>query len=134
MQNPALVCAGSCDENLSSMIVLYCCVCRHRFLGCVIKIYVLPQPTRALLFIAQVTVDIFFVVLLLANVVIGMSLSIFVRPTSPNVRNVGVPLIHWDDVGPLRTAIKRRFPSKKDMSSLQLRDVGEVACGLPTAR
>lgn len=78
--------------------------------------------------------EIFVLAMLLVNVVVGTSLSRRAQPTPRHQRCVGVPLIHWDDVGPLRAAIKRRFPPKKDVSSLQLGDVGEVACGVPTAR
>lgn len=83
---------------------------------------------------AQASVEMFYGALLLVNLVVGSGV---LRSSSSfeHERVVGVPLIHDEEVGPLRIAIKKRFPVKKDPPSSPLgEDVGEGACGVPMAR
>lgn len=82
----------------------------------------------------QADFEVFYAALCLANLVVGWGM---LRRTSPGSRyqgTAGVPLIHGDDVGPLRIALKRRFAGKKDPRPLSIGDVGEVPCGVPSAR
>lgn len=46
----------------------------------------------------------------------------------------GVPIIHEEGVGPLRVALKRRFPPKKDPQPIEMAQMGEVSGGVPSAR
>lgn len=46
----------------------------------------------------------------------------------------GVPIIHEEGVGPLRVALKRRFPPKKDPQPMEVAQMGEVSGGVPSAR
>lgn len=84
--------------------------------------------------IVQSSLEMFFAAVCLLNLVVGWGLQ---RSTAmPASRdNGGVPLIHGDDVGPLRVALKRRFPAKRERDSQPpMGDVGEIACGIPVAR
>lgn len=71
----------------------------------------------------------------LLNLVVGWGMRrASERPASRDQGGTGVPLIHGDDVGPLRVSLKRRFPAKKDPQLISLGDVGEISCGIPVAR
>ncbi|CAM9642515.1 unnamed protein product [Laminaria digitata] len=77
--------------------------------------------------------EVFYAALCLANLVVGWSMMRRASPPSRYQGTIGVPLIHGDDVGPLRIALKRRFAGKKDARPMSIGDVGEVACGVPSA-
>lgn len=90
-------------------------------------------PHRPNLDIMQSSLEVFFATVCLLNLVVGWGMQrSAARPASRD--HGGVPLIHGDDVGPLRVALKRRFPAKKDPQLLAMGDVGEIACGIPVAR
>ncbi|CAM9347104.1 unnamed protein product [Pylaiella littoralis] len=78
------------------------------------------------------SLETFFAAVFLLNLVVGWGLQ---RSTTrlASRDHGGVPLIHGDDVGPLRVALKRRFPAKKDSQPVAMGDVGEIACGIPVA-
>eukprot|EP00903_Cladosiphon_okamuranus_P019625 g18047.t1 len=76
----------------------------------------------------------FFAGICLLNLVVGWGMRrASARPAPQDQRGIGVPLIHEDDVGPLRVSLKRRFPAKKDPQPISLGDVGEISCGIPLA-
>lgn len=78
--------------------------------------------------------EVFYAAICLVNLVVGSGMLKRAWRVSRHQRGIGVPLIHGDDVGTLRVALKRRFPPKKDVQPVPLGDVGEGACGVPSAR
>lgn len=83
----------------------------------------------------EFSLEVFFAAVCLLNLVIGWGMRrAGARPPSRDMGGAGVPLIHEDDVGPLRVALKRRFPTKKDPQPLSLGDVGDVPGEVPLAR
>lgn len=90
------------------------------------SVYFLP-------FLSQASVELFYAAIVVANVVVG---SRILRRLSLGGRdgNTGVPLIHGEEVGPLRLAIKRRFPGRKDPPPALPSGDGEAFCGVPHAR
>lgn len=86
---------------------------------------------------AQASAQAFFAAVVFANLAVAAG----ILRRSPAVGHegvtgvTGVPLIHEDEVAPLRHSLKKRFPPKKDPPSPSLGgDVGEDACGIPSAR
>ncbi|CAM9381701.1 unnamed protein product [Ectocarpus sp. 4 AP-2014] len=83
----------------------------------------------------EFSLKVFYAAVFTLNLVIGWGMRRSAdRPASGERSGTGVPVIHGDDVGALRVALKRRFPPKKDTQPLlPLGDVREIPCGVPVA-
>lgn len=82
---------------------------------------------------SQFSLEMFYAAVCVLNLVIGWGMRRSgPRPSSRDRGGAGVPLIHGDDVGPLRVALKRR--ARKDPQPIAMGDIGEIACGVPVAR
>lgn len=83
---------------------------------------------------AQASAQAFFAAVMFANLAVAAGI-LRRTPVVGHEGVTGVPLIHEDEVAPLRTSLRKRFPVKKDPPSPSLGgDVGEDACGIPSAR
>ncbi|CAN0143548.1 unnamed protein product [Scytosiphon promiscuus] len=80
----------------------------------------------------EFSVEMFYAAVCALNLVVGWGMRrAAARRTSRDRGSAGVPLIHGDDVGPLRLALKRR--GKKDPQPISVGDIGEITCGVPVA-
>ncbi|CAM9296448.1 unnamed protein product, partial [Sphacelaria rigidula] len=81
----------------------------------------------------QTSAEAFFAAIIFANLVIAASVLRRI-PLAGQEGVTGVPLIHEDEVAPLRSALKKRFPSRKIPTSPSVKgEMGDSACGLPSA-
>eukprot|EP00752_Nemacystus_decipiens_P017569 g15744.t1 len=82
----------------------------------------------------EFSLEVLYAGICLLNLVVGWGMRrASARPASRDQGGTGVPLIHGDDVGPLRVSLKRRFPAQKDPQLISLGDMGEISCGIPVA-